>query len=83
VKEMRADLGISKMAIAQFNCILADLLDRIMVEARNLMIANKRNTISSKEIETSVKLLFTGEINKLAIAFARSSLKKYSENAAN
>ena len=54
-----------------------------MDEARKLTIYNKKQTLSSKEIETSVRLLFPGELGKLAINQGRAAMAKYTEQANN
>jgi histone H2B len=63
------------------NSILADLFEKVLKEARNLMIFSKRSTLSSKEIESAVKLLFPGELQKLAVQTGRSTLQKLQASA--
>lgn len=52
-----------------------------MSEARKLMIFTKKQTLSSKEIESAVKLLFSGELGKHAVSQGRLAIAKYAENS--
>ena len=83
LKEVKPDLGIKKTTMALINNILVELFEKIMQEARNLMVFSKRQTLSSKEIETAIKLNFPGELCKLAIQTGRQSLSKFAENNSN
>ena len=83
IKEIKPEFGISKSAMGLFNSILAELFDNTMQEARNLCLFHNKQTIASKEIETAIKLLYPGELGKLAVQYGRQSLQKFSENAAN
>ena len=82
LKEVKPELGISKKGIALINNIIAELFIKIMQDARNLMIFSKKQTLSSKEIETSIKLHFPGELQKLAVQTSRASMQKFAENNA-
>lgn len=62
LKEVKPELGISKRGIALINNVIVELFEKIMCEARNLMIYSKKQTLSSREIETAVKLHFPGEL---------------------
>jgi histone H2B len=83
LKEVKPELGISKKAMAQLNQILAELFENMMAESRKLMIFSKKQTLSSKEVETSIKLLYPGELGKLAVQYGRNSLQKFTEAANN
>jgi histone H2B len=81
LKTTKPDLGISKNAMGQLNQIIADQFENIMGEARKLMIFSKRQTLSSKEIESAVRLLFPGELGKHAVQQGRLALAKHAENS--
>ena len=82
MKEVKPELGITKNGIGLINNILAELFIKIMQEARNLMIFTKKQTLSSKEIESAIKLYFPGELQKLAVQTSRASMTKFAENNA-
>ncbi len=54
-----------------------------MDESRKLMIFSKKHTLSSREIESAVKLLYPGELGKLGVQYGRQSLQKFSDAANN
>ncbi len=67
MKQIKPELSISRNAIAQINQIIGDVFERLMEESRKLVIFSKKQTLSSKEIETATRLLFAGELGKLAV----------------
>merc|ERR1711974_402356 len=50
------DLGISSKAMSIMNSLVTDMFDRIATEASRLALYNKKPTISSREIQTAVRL---------------------------
>ena len=60
------------------NEVLLDSYDLILKESRHLMQFSKKQTLSSKECESAVKLLIPGELGKSAIQEGRKALQKYS-----
>jgi histone H2B len=83
IKEVKPELNISKKAMMLINSIIISLFERLMDESRRLMIFSKKQTLQSREIESSIKILFPGELCKLAIQYGRESLKKVQESANN
>ena len=83
LKETKPEMSISKQGMTVINGIIVELFEKIMREARELMIHSKKQTLSSKEIETAVKLHFPGELQKLAINASRDALTKFSANSGN
>ena len=79
LKEVKPELGISKKSMVLINTILVELFTRVMTEARNLMIYSKKGTLNSKEVESAIKLLFPGELQKLAIQTCKQSLNNYAK----
>jgi histone H2B len=55
-------------------------LEKVMIEARDLTLYSKKQTLGSKEIESAVKLSLTGELQKHAVAQGRQAITKYAEN---
>ena len=78
LKEAAPEYGISKNAINMLNEVLLDSYDQILNEARNMMIFSKKQTLSSKECESAVKLLIPGELGKCATKEGRNALAKFS-----
>lgn len=55
-----------------------DIFERIAGEASKLASYNKKSTISSREIQTSVRLILPGELAKHAISEGTKGVTKYS-----
>jgi histone H2B len=80
LKTTKPDIGISKKAMGQLSQMIGDLLEQVMDEARDLTLYSKKQTLGSKEIESSVKLIFSGELQKMAVSQGRQAIAKYAEN---
>ena len=61
LKQVHPDTGISSKAMMIMNSFVSDIFERIAGEASKLAKYNKRSTISSREIQTAVRLLLPGE----------------------
>ncbi|KAK6300148.1 hypothetical protein J4Q44_G00282460 [Coregonus suidteri] len=58
------DTGISSKAMGIMNSFVNDIFERIAGESSRLAHYNKRSTITSREIQTAVRLLLPGELAK-------------------
>jgi histone H2B len=58
------DTGISKRGMSIMNPFINDVFERIAVEAGKLTRYNKKSTLSSREIQTAVRLMLPGELAK-------------------
>ncbi|CAJ0938417.1 unnamed protein product [Ranitomeya imitator] len=61
LKQVHSDTGISSKAMGIMNSFVNDIFERIAGEASRLAHYNKRSTITSREIQTAVRLLLPGE----------------------
>merc|ERR1711879_840940 len=77
LKQVHPDTGISNKAMAIMNSFVNDIFERIALEAGRLARYNKRNTISSREIQTAVHLLLPGELAKHAVSEGTKAVTKY------
>ncbi|KAF5371784.1 hypothetical protein D9758_003384 [Tetrapyrgos nigripes] len=68
LKQVHPDTGISNKAMAILNSFVNDIFERIATEASKLATYSKKSTISSREIQTSVRLILPGELAKHAIS---------------
>jgi histone H2B len=59
------------------NSLVTDVFDRIAQEASRLARYNKRSTISSREIQTAVRLILPGELAKHAVSEGTKAVTKY------
>ncbi len=77
LRQCHPDINISKKAMAIMNSFVNDTFERIAHEASKLASYNKRSTISSKEVQTSVRLILPGELAKHAVSEATKAIAKY------
>merc|ERR1712214_70866 len=68
LKQVHPDTGVSSKAMSILNSFVNDLFERIASEASKLAHCNKRSTITSREIQTAVRLLLPGELAKHAVS---------------
>ncbi|TFL04611.1 histone-fold-containing protein [Pterulicium gracile] len=78
LKQVHPDTGLSNKAMAILNSFVNDIFERIASEASKLASYSKKSTISSREIQTSVRLILPGELAKHAISEGTKSVTKYS-----
>ncbi|KAL4143381.1 hypothetical protein QTP88_005718 [Uroleucon formosanum] len=68
LKQVHPDTGVSSKAMSIMNSFVNDLFERIAAESSRLAHYNKRSTITSREIQTAVRLLLPGELAKHAVS---------------
>ncbi|KAJ7359099.1 histone-fold-containing protein [Mycena olivaceomarginata] len=78
LKQVHPDTGISNKAMSILNSFVNDIFERIASEASKLAQYSKKSTISSREIQTSVRLILPGELAKHAISEGTKSVTKFS-----
>ncbi|KAL9715189.1 hypothetical protein Ac2012v2_001850 [Leucoagaricus gongylophorus] len=78
LKQVHPDTGISNKAMAILNSFVNDIFERIAAEASKLASYSRKSTISSREIQTSVRLILPGELSKHAISEGTKSVTKFS-----
>ena len=82
LKQVHPDTGISSKAMSIMNSFVNDIFERIAAEASRLAHYNKRHTISSREIQTSVRLILPGELAKHAVSEGTKAVTKYNSSQA-
>ncbi len=77
LRQVHPDTGISTKAMSIMNSFVNDIFERLAAEASRLAHYNKRSTITSREIQTSVRLLLPGELAKHAVSEGTKAVTKY------
>ena len=77
LKQVHPETGISNKAMSIMNSFVNDIFERVAGEASKLAAYNKRSTISSREIQTSVRLILPGELAKHAVSEGTKAVTKY------
>jgi hypothetical protein len=72
-----AETGVSKKAMGIMNSFVGDTFDRLANEAVRLARYNKKSTLTSREVQTAVRLLLPGELAKHAVSEGTKAVTKY------
>ena len=80
LKQVHPDSGISSKAMGIMNSFVNDIFERIATEASRLAHYNKKSTISSREIQTAIRLLLPGELAKHAVSEGTKAMTKYTSS---
>jgi len=78
LKQVHPETGISKKSMSILNSFVNDIFEKIASEASRLVRYNKRHTLSSREVQTAVRLLLPGELAKHAVSEGTKAVTKYS-----
>ena len=80
LKQVHPDTGISSKAMGIMNSFVNDIFEMIAQEASRLAHYNKKATITSREIQTAVRLLLPGELAKHAVSEGTKAVTKYTSS---
>nr|XP_005897137.1 PREDICTED: histone H2B type 2-E [Bos mutus] len=80
LRQVHPDTGIWSKAMGIMNSFVNDIFEHIAGEASRLAHYNKRSTITSREIQTTVSLLLPGELAKLAMSEGTKAVIKYTSS---
>ena len=80
LKQVHPATAVSSKAMSIMNSFVTDLYERIDAEASKLAHYNKRSTITSREIQTAVRLLLPGELAKHAVSEGTKAVTKYTSS---
>ena len=80
LRQVHPDTGVSSKAMSIMNSFVNDIFERIAAEASRLAHYNKRSTITSREIQTAVRLLLPGELAKHAVSEGTKAVTKHTSS---
>ena len=80
LKQVHPDTGISSKAMSIMNSLVNDMFERIASESSKLSAHTGRHTISSREIQTAVRLILPGELSKHAVSEGTKAVTKYTSS---
>ena len=81
LRNVHPDTGITSRAMTSVCDLIKNLGERCLVEAGKLVRYNKKGTLSSREIQTAVRLILPGELAKHAVSEGTKAVTKYTSNA--
>lgn len=82
LKQVHPDTGISRRAMSIMNSFVNDTFDRLAGEALRLARYSNKATLTSREIQTAVRLLLPGELAKHAVSEGTKAVTKYTQSQA-
>ena len=80
LKQVHPDTGISSKAMSIMNSFVNDIFERIATEASRLTHYTKKHTLSSREVQTAVRLHLPGELSKHAVSEGTKAVTKYTSS---
>ncbi len=82
LKQVHPDPGISRRAMSIMNSFINDIFERVAAESGRLCRYNEKHTLSSREIQTAIRLLLPGELAKHAVSEGTKAVTKYTSSKA-
>ena len=82
LNQVHPTTGISKRGISISNYFINDIFERIIMESSKLGRYNKKATLSSREIQTAVRLILPGELAKHAVSEGTKAVTKFTSSSA-
>src|SRR5437762_3076076 len=67
LKQVHPDTAISSKSVSILNSFMNDIFEQISCEASKIAAYNHKSTISSREIQTAVRLIFPDELGQHAM----------------
>ncbi|MCL7029553.1 hypothetical protein MKW94_020595 [Papaver nudicaule] len=80
LKQVHPDIGISSKAMGIMNSFINDIFEKLANESSKLARYNKKPTVTSREIQTSVRLVLPGELAKHAVSEGTKAVTKFTSN---
>eukprot|EP00262_Sarcandra_glabra_P010289 TRINITY_DN2537_c1_g2_i1.p1 TRINITY_DN2537_c1_g2~~TRINITY_DN2537_c1_g2_i1.p1 ORF type:complete len:171 (+),score=41.96 TRINITY_DN2537_c1_g2_i1:53-514(+) len=80
LKQVHPDIGISSKAMGIMNSFINDIFEKLAQESSRLARYNKKPTITSREIQTSVRLVLPGELAKHAVSEGTKAVTKFTSS---
>ena len=80
LKQVHPDTGMSSKAMSIMNSMCNDIFERLASESARLCAYNKKPTLTSREVQTAVRLLLPGELAKHAVSEGTKAVTKYTSS---
>ena len=77
LKQVHPDTGMSKKGMSIMNSFINDIFEKVSSEAGKLVRYNKKATLSSREVQTAVRLVLPGELAKHAVSEGTKAVTKF------
>lgn len=77
LKQVHPQIGISKKGMNVMNSFVVDIFGRIAKEGGTLVSKNDKNTLGTREIQTSTALVLPGDLGKHALSEGSKAISKF------
>jgi histone H2B len=79
LKQVHPETRISKKGIAIINNFAMDTFEKLAAEASKLCRIHKRATMSSRDVQSAIRLVLPGELAKHAVSEGTKAMTKFSQ----
>ena len=79
LKQVHPKMRVSKKGIAIVNNFVTDTFEKIATEAGKLCKITKRSTLSSRDVQSAIRLVLPGELAKHAVSEGTKAMTKFSQ----
>ena len=79
MKQVHPEARISKKGMMIINNFVTDTFEKIAVEASKLCRIHKRATMSSRDVQSAIRLVLPGELSKHAVSEGTKAMTKFSQ----
>ena len=79
MKQVHPETRISKKGMTIINNFVTDTFEKVALEASKLCRIHKRGTISSRDVQSAVRLVLPGELSKHAVSEGTKAMTKFSQ----
>lgn len=80
LKQLNVEAGVSKRAMDVMESFVNDIFERVATEAGALALRNKRQTITSREIQSALRLVLPTDLARHAISEGTVAVTRYSSS---
>ncbi len=77
LKQVHPEIGISSKSMAIMNSFIDDMFQKIAGQASTLVRTGKGGTLSSRDVQTAVRLVLPGELAKHAVSEGTKAVTKF------
>uniref|UniRef100_G1PGU9 Core Histone H2A/H2B/H3 domain-containing protein n=1 Tax=Myotis lucifugus TaxID=59463 RepID=G1PGU9_MYOLU len=77
LRKVHADLSLSQRAVSVLDSLVKDVFERIGEEAKLLVRSNNRATLTSRDIQTAVRLLLPHQLGRHALSQGTRAVLRY------
>ena len=77
LKQVHPKISMSQKSMGIMNSFVLDTFDKISTEAGKLCKLNKKQTLTSREVQSALRLVLPGELAKHAVSEATKAATKF------